>query len=178
MISEPRILQPVWARIREVLRPPPPLTISEWADANRILGPSSPLPGAWSTNVAPFFERYSRRALVLIQASKKLVLVKPVQSGGTEALLNAAGYYLHHAPSTVMVVQPNEATDQTPKPPADCAAHRVVRSRSVDLIAKARSQGGNEVNLKTTRNGSVLVLASAQSAASLRSLPARVVLCG
>ncbi len=54
-ISEPRILQPVWARIRDVLRPPPPLTISQWLPRIRtVLGPSSPLPGQWKTDIAPF----------------------------------------------------------------------------------------------------------------------------
>ncbi len=45
------------------------------------------------------------------------------------------------------------------------------------VVSKARSRGGNEVSLKVTRTGGVLALASAQSAAALRSLPARVVLC-
>ncbi len=50
----PAVLHSTWHRVRDVLRPPPPLTISEWADQNRVLGPSSPLPGMWRTDVAPF----------------------------------------------------------------------------------------------------------------------------
>ena len=43
-----------WRRVRSMLRPPPKLTISEWADRHRVLGPSSPTPGPWRTDVAPF----------------------------------------------------------------------------------------------------------------------------
>ena len=91
-------------------------------------------------------------------------------------LLNAAAYYLAHCPSTVIIVQPNESmvkrlSRQRIEPMIElCAPLRA-------LVAKARSKGGNEVALKTTRNGGVLAIASAQSAAALRSLPARVVLC-
>jgi hypothetical protein len=37
----PRFLRASWHRVRHVLQPPPPLTISEWADKHRVLGPSS-----------------------------------------------------------------------------------------------------------------------------------------
>ncbi len=96
--------------------------------------------------------------------------------GAYEILLNVAAFYLTHAPSTVMIVEPNETV-----------VKRLSRQRIETMIelclplkavvAKARSKGGNEMNLKTTRTGGVLAIASAQSAAALRSLPARVVLC-
>jgi phage terminase large subunit GpA-like protein len=40
--------------VRGILRPPAPLSISQWADQHRVLGPSSPMPGPWRTAVAPF----------------------------------------------------------------------------------------------------------------------------
>ena len=169
-----RTLHPSWVRIREVLRPPPPFTISEWADANRVLGPSSPLPGQWRTDVAPFL-REIQDCLSPDSGIERLIVMKPVQIGVTEILLNAAAFYLTHAPSTVLIVEPNQDTvkrlsRQRIEPMIElCAPLRA-------LVAKARSKGGNEMNFKTTRNGGVLAIASAQSAASLRSLSARVVL--
>jgi phage terminase large subunit GpA-like protein len=104
------------------------------------------------------------------------VVMKPVQVGATEVLLNTAAYYLAHAPATVMVVQPNQDMSK-----------RLSRQRVEPmiglcpplkaLIATQRSKGGNEAFLKTSRLGGTLVIASARSAAGLRSLPARVVLC-
>jgi phage terminase large subunit GpA-like protein len=57
-----------WRRVRSILRPPAPLSISEWADANRVLGPSSPMPGLWRTSVAAFL-REIQDSLSHIQAS-------------------------------------------------------------------------------------------------------------
>ena len=171
----PRVLKAAWAHVRDTLRPPPPLTVSEWADANRVLGPSSPLPGQWRTAVAPFL-REIQDALGPDSGIERVIFVKPVQCGGTEALLNTAAYYLSHVPSGIIVVEPN--FDQVKRLSRQRIAPLIELCLPLkNLIAKARSAGGNEVNLKVTRNGGTLAIASAQSAAALRSLPARIVLC-
>ena len=170
----PAVLHASWRRVRGVLLPPPKLSISQWSDQNRVLGPSSPLPGQWRTDVAPFL-REIQDCLSPDSGIERTIFMKPVQCGATEILLNVAAYYLVHCPSTVLIVQPNESmvkrlSRQRIEPLIElCAPLRA-------LVAKARSTGGNEVALKTTRNGGVLAIASAQSAAALRSLPARVVL--
>jgi phage terminase large subunit GpA-like protein len=171
----PTVLHASWLRTRDVLRPPPPLSISEWADRHRVLGPSSPLPGQWRTDVAPFL-REPMDCLSPDSGIERLVVMKSVQTGFTEVLLNAAAFYLTHCPSAVMIVQPNESM-----------AKRLSRQRVESLIelcgvlrplvAKQRAPGGNEVFLKITRTGGLLAIASAQSPSALRSLPARVVLC-
>ena len=75
----------------------------------------------------------------------------------------------------MLLVQPNESmvkrlSRQRVEPLIElCAPLRA-------LVAKQRSKGGNEVALKVTRNGGLLAIASARSAAALRSLPARCVL--
>jgi phage terminase large subunit GpA-like protein len=171
----PMVLRASWLRTREVLRPPPPLTISQWSDKFRVLGPNSPLPGQWRTDAAPFL-REPMDCLSPDSGVELVVIQKPVQVGCTEILLNAAAYYLVHCPSTVLIVEPN-----------DTVVKRLSRQRIDPLIelcpplktivSKAHGKGGNEMSLKTTTNGAVLALASAQSAAQLRSLPARIVLC-
>jgi phage terminase large subunit GpA-like protein len=174
MSSSSAVSRRLWDRTHDVLRPPPPLTISEWADRHRVLGPSSPMPGAWRTDIAPFL-REIQDSLSPDSGVELTVVMKPVQVGCTEVLLNTAGFYLSHAPSTVMIVQPNEDM-----------AKRLSRQRVEPmielcqplkaLIAKARSKGGNEAFLKTTRTGGTLVIVSARSAAGLRSLPAKIIL--
>jgi phage terminase large subunit GpA-like protein len=133
------------------------------------------MPGVWRTDVAPFL-REPMDSLSPDSGVELTVIMKPVQVGCTEVLLNAAAYYLAHAPATVMVVEPN----------ADMSK-RLSRQRvgpMIDLcpqlkaiVATQRSKGGNEMALKTTSTGGTLVIASARSAAGLRSLPARIVLC-
>jgi phage terminase large subunit GpA-like protein len=164
-----------WRRVRGILRPPPPLSISEWADANRVLGPSSPMPGAWRTDVAPFL-REIMDSLSPDSGVELTVVMKPVQVGATEVLLNCAAYYLAHMPSTVMVVQPNQEMSKR------LSRQRVQQMIELSpalkgIIATQRSRGGNEMALKVASTGGTLVIASARSAAGLRSLPARVVLC-
>jgi phage terminase large subunit GpA-like protein len=133
------------------------------------------MPGLWRTDVAPFL-REIMDCLSPDSGVELTVVMKPVQVGATEVLLNTAAYYLAHAPSTVMVVQPNQdmakrLSRQRVEPMIElCAPLK-------GLIATRRSQGGNEAFLKVSRTGGTLVIASARSAAGLRSLPARVVLC-
>jgi phage terminase large subunit GpA-like protein len=133
------------------------------------------MPGAWRTDVAPFL-REIMDCLSPDSGVELTVVMKPVQVGATEVLLNTAAYYLAHAPSTVMIVQPNQdmskrLSRQRVEPMIDLCGQLKV------LIAKQRSKGGNEAFLKTSRIGGTLVIASARSAAGLRSLPARIVLC-
>jgi phage terminase large subunit GpA-like protein len=171
----PMILHPAWRRVRDVLCPPPPMSISEWADAHRVLGPSSPLPGRWRTDTAPFLKEI-QDSLGPHSGVERVVVMKAVQIGLTEALLNVAGYYLAHVAAIVMVVEPNlevckRLSRQRVEPLIELCAPLEA------IVAKAHGKGGNEMSLKTCRNGGVLAIASAQSAAALRSLPARVVLC-
>jgi phage terminase large subunit GpA-like protein len=161
--------------VRSILRPPPPLSISEWADANRVLGPSSPMPGAWRTSVAPFLKEIMD-SLSPDSGVELTVVMKPVQVGATEVLLNTAAYYLAHAPSTVMVVQPNQ--EMSKRLSRQRVQQMIELSPALkNIVATQRSRGGNEMALKVASTGGTLVIASARSAAGLRSLPARVVLC-
>ena len=61
----------------------------------------------WRTDVAPFL-REIQDQMGPDSGVERVVIVKPVQVGATEILLNVAGFYLSHAPSTVMIVEPNE----------------------------------------------------------------------
>ncbi len=129
----------------------------------------------WRTDIAPFL-REIQDSMGPDSGVEKVIVMKPVQCGATEILLNVAGFYLTHAPSTVMIVEPNETVvKRLSRQRIETMIELCAPLRAV--VAKARSKGGNEMNLKTTRTGGVLAIASAQSAAALRSLPARVVLC-
>lgn len=84
-------------------RPPPTLTVSEWADRNRILPPTSAEPGRWRTDRAP----YLRGIMDACSDPKveRVVVMKAAQVGYSEALLNVLGYYIDQDPSPILLVQ-------------------------------------------------------------------------
>jgi phage terminase large subunit GpA-like protein len=104
------------------------------------------------------------------------VLMKGTQLGATEFLLCVLGYYLHLVPSAILCVQPSvemarRFSNQRVQEMVDLTAP--LKS----LVAPARSGTlPAAVLYKATRSGGTLVLTGANSASSLRSLPARIVL--
>jgi phage terminase large subunit GpA-like protein len=85
--------------------PPPKLTVSDWADAHRILPESSAARGArWRTSTAP----YLRGIMDVIHdpTVRKAALMKCHQSGGSEALNNILGYCMEHDPCPMLLVHP------------------------------------------------------------------------
>lgn len=160
---------------RNILRPPPKLTISEWADRYRVIPPGAPEPGPWRTDRTP----YLRGIMDTLSDRREqhVVAMLASQTGKTEVILNALGYYIDQEPSTILVVQPNE------KPMGEAfskdrlaptlAASPVLRGKVKSAKVK---DSGNTVLHKTFPGGYVSI-AGANSAAGLASRPIRVVLC-
>jgi phage terminase large subunit GpA-like protein len=89
-----------------VYRPPPELTVSQWADRERFLSPeSSAEPGRWRTSRVP----YLREIMDAVNdpAIKKIVVIKSSQVGFTQGVLsNMLGYFIDQDPAPVLVIQP------------------------------------------------------------------------
>ena len=87
-----------------VLKPPPDLSLSQWADKYRRLSKeSSAEPGRWITDKVP----YQREMMDAITDPKvtKVVAMLASQTGKTDALiLNPIGYYAHLDPSPMMAM--------------------------------------------------------------------------
>lgn len=92
-------------RALKYLAPPPPLTVSEWADEYRYLNQKTThLPGKWSTDNTP----YMREPMdcVTDAAVERIVFKKPIRIGGTESLVNnAIAYHIHYDPCPMIYVQ-------------------------------------------------------------------------
>lgn len=95
-------LAPAWL---SVLEPPPDLRISEWAETYRMLPEASAARGGkWANQTAPY--------LVGIMDAcrepgvRKVALMKAHQSGGSEALNNLLGFFMHHDPCPMLFVHP------------------------------------------------------------------------
>jgi len=160
---------------RQVLPPPPKLTVSQWADRFRVLSPeASGEPGQWRTDRAPY-----QRGLMDALSSPlvtTLVAMCSAQVGKTEMVNNAVGFFIHQDPSPVMVVQPTiqmaEAWSKTRLAPmlrdTPCLRGRVADVKSRD--------SGNTI-LDKSFPGGLLVIRGSNAPAGLASQPIRVVLC-
>ena len=157
------------------MRPPPRLTVSEWADTERRLSPeSSAEPGRWSTARA----EYQRGFMDAISDPRvrEVVGVFASQTGKTDCVLNIIGYHVQHDPAPILLIQPTlemaEAWSKDRLAPMlrDTPALR-------GLVKDARSRdSGNTIRHKTFPGGH-LTAAGANSAASLASRPIRILLC-
>lgn len=90
---------------------PPSYGLSAWADAKRVLSPeASAEPGRWRTDRVP----YLREAMDAITDPlvESVVLMWGAQTGKTEVLLNAVGFFIDHDPSPILVVYPTVEAGQ------------------------------------------------------------------
>jgi phage terminase large subunit GpA-like protein len=87
-----------------MLRPPPQLTVSAWAEQHRILGSrASSEPGPWRTSRTPYL-RDVMDALSAVHPARRIVFMKGPQVGASEGGNNWLGYILHHVPAPVPAV--------------------------------------------------------------------------
>src|SRR5690606_11332928 len=88
-----------------VMRPPPKMTVSQWADRYRKLASeNSPEPGQWRTSRTPYL-----REVMDSVADPRIhttVMIKSAQVGWTEVLLNVLGFYMDQDPSPIMMLLP------------------------------------------------------------------------
>lgn len=166
-----RALAAFWA----AFAPPPRLTVSQWADANRFLSRESAAePGQWRTDRA----EYQRGIMDALNDPnvEGIVVMTSAQVGKTSILENVLGFHVHQDPAPILVLQPTlemaEAFSKDRLAPMlrDCPA---LRGRVQDV--KARTSGNTL--LHKTFPGGHITLAGANSPAALASRPIRVVLC-
>lgn len=86
------------------IRPPPRLSVAEWADRYRILPDTSAEPGPWRTSRTPYL-REPLEALTPGSGVRTLVMMSSAQVGKTELLLNAIGHMMMVDPGPSLVVQ-------------------------------------------------------------------------
>jgi len=100
----------IHAAIARALAPRKPLTVSQWADAERVLSSKgSAEPGRWRTHRNPPL-REPMDCLSARSTVQDVVLMFPIQFGKTEVAVNALGYTMDHHPGPVMVCLPGEVS--------------------------------------------------------------------
>ena len=150
------------------IQPPPNITVSEWADANRILPRTSAEPGQWHTSRVPFLREVMDR-LSPQDPCEMVVVMKGAQLAFTSAAENWIGSSIELDPSTFLMVQPTTNTAR------DYAKDRITplvtgTPSLVGLVSeqKSRAIGGSTTTRKEFPGG-FLIVTGANSAAELRS---------
>ncbi len=156
------------------LRPPPRVTVSQWAERCRTLSSkASSEPGRWRNDRNPPLVEIMD-ALSADSPVERVVFKKGSQVGGTEIGLNLLGYVIEHAPCPVMLVMPSEKTQK-----------RGGRQRLDELfdlpslrgrVHDRKSRDPGQTALLKDFAGGILALCTANSASDLRSMPARILI--
>lgn len=154
------------------LRPDPVLTVTEWADRHRFLSQrASAEPGRFQSSRTPYLREVMDK-LSSNDPTKRVVFMKGAQVGGTEAGNNWIGYSIDASPGPFLSVAPTlEMAKRNSRTRMDPMIEESPRLRDRVRDPKARDSGNSM--LQKVYPGGVLVLAGANSASGLRSMPAR-----
>lgn len=151
--------------------PRPRQTVSEWADAHRVVV-GGPEPGRWRTTRTP----YLRQVLDAISDPdvERVVLMCGAQMGKSSVLENAVGFFAHADPSAALLIQPTEGAARAfskERIAPMFAASPALRP----LVSDTRKDADATITLKMYPGG-FLAVAWASSSAQLASRPIRVLL--
>lgn len=172
--SHPEHVKPHWAlrQLARLLKPRARLTVSQWADAHRILSPkASSEPGPWRTSRNELL-REIMDCLSLDSPHQRVVIMKPGQAGATECAVNWIGYvaeYVNVAKPMAVIVPGDKLRDdwvvQRIRPMFDSTP----ALKALVDVAKSRD-GSNRLD-RIDYPGGILFFVSAGSGSNLESRP-------
>lgn len=100
----------IFTTAARAIAPRKPMTVSQWADVERILSSKgSAEPGRWRTSRTPFL-REPMDCMSARSTVRNVALRFPIQIGKTECAVNVLGYVMDHHPGPIMVCLPGEVT--------------------------------------------------------------------
>ena len=159
--QKPYTVPPWIHKAVQVLRPVERVTVSKWAEANRVLPDSNSIPGPWRNSVTPYLVEIMD--VFSDEMVEEIIFVKPTQVGGTSAMENMLASAIAQDPAPAMCVYPS-----------DDLAERTVESKLDPMIkscktlaAKYRINDSKKLALKFT--DMVVYLTGANSPADLAS---------
>lgn len=160
--------------VREHLKPPPRLTISEWADEFCFLPDNNAEPGRWRTSRAPY--QKGIMDAICDRKIQKITIMTSAQVGKTSILNNAIGYYIHQNPKSIIIMHPTlkDAKDWSTFKLAPMVANTPVLK---DKVAKPRARDKTNTTLRKEYAGGYLMILGSNSTSELRGRSAPIILC-
>jgi phage terminase large subunit GpA-like protein len=163
----------MFRRIFGELKPPPNVTLTEWADSERRVSIGSSKPGQWKTSATPYLKEIMNA--ISDAGVEKVVIMSAAQIGKTDGcVLNPIGYFMRHDPSPILVVQPTLEMAQA-----------FSKERLVPMLNDTPTLRGKINDKKRDSAGTILykrfpggyiAIVGANSSAGLRSRPIRILL--
>lgn len=157
-----------------VLPPPPELTVSQWADRERVLGSEETSePGRWRTDRVPYL-----RAIMDAVSNpevRTVVFKGSARVAKTEFENNVIGYHIHQDPSPMLLVYPSEqkAQDYSKEKLTPMLKNTpALRGR----VAEAKSRDSGNTQLHKIFQGGFLAMAGSNTPNGLDSRTCRLVL--
>lgn len=152
------------------LAPPPDYSVCEWAEKYRIL-PSEGAneAGPYRVSRTPYLKEVME-CLSPSHICNLVVFMKGSQIGATEAGLNWIHYIIDHSPAPMLLVQPTVELAKIHSKQRLSPSLRLCQKLRGKISDNKSRRGGNTVSMKNFPGGT-LILAGANSAAPLRSMP-------
>ena len=164
------IARPWWS----ILRPPPKLTVSEWADAEmRLSAEASAEPGRFRVSRA----MYQSEIMTAVSDPQvhTVVVMSSAQVGKTTLVLAVIGFHIDQDPSPILVLQPTLEMGQAFSKDRLAPMLRDTPALQGKVKDPRARDSGNTLMHKSFPGGHITI-AGANSAASLASRPIRVLL--
>ncbi len=158
--------------LTKALRPKQALSVSEWAEKNMVLPAGSNTEGKYTTASAP----YQKEIMDAISDPmvRDVVVMSSAQVGKTLIILCGIGYYIDYEPATQLLVLPTLVLGEKFSKSRLANMIRDVAVLSDKIAAPKSKNSDNTVSFKQYPGGYIIV-AGANSPASLSSMPIRVV---
>ena len=160
-------IDPSWFSL---LAPPSPQTVSELADAYRMLGETSAKPGRWSTDTTPYLREPMDR-LGAGDPCWSVRLMWCTQVGKSEAINNWLAWVIVNDPSVFLMIQPSIA--RSVEYSRDRIAPMISASAKLrDLVASPTSRDGSNTLAYKSFPGGYVKMIGAEAPSGLASTPA------
>ena len=155
------------------MRPPENLTVTEWAEKNRLLSREGAAePGLWRTTRTP----YLREVMDAFTDPKvrHIVMVAASQVGKSEAINNCIGYIIDQDPGSILFIHPTEVDA---KEYSKLRIAPMIRDCPTlcNKVAEPKSRDSANTIKQKSYPGGLLTLCGSTEAHSLASKPIRYV---
>lgn len=164
----------LFQKLMKTFATPPDLTVSEWADAYRMLSPeASAEPGKWRTDRAP----YQREIMDAVSDDKcyKVVIMSSAQIGKSEIILNMIGYHIDYDPAPMMYVLPTDSMAETFS--KDRVSPMIRDTPSLkEKVENVKSRASGNTIFHKKFQGGHLTFIGANTPSQLASRPIRILL--